>query len=360
MKRFAIASLIYVSTALCAKGQGSSPRLHIGDTMPEMTFHMLGYKDTLLHTADLTKKLTILSFWTPICSVSSGQLPVLNRLQEEFPDDLQIVTVGFNGREEGTVQKFLADSTSTAKGLHLPVALQPAHNPTLYPMLPFMGLPQNVWLNDKHVILAITDQFALTPARIQRAIRGEVMSLELKDFDTTYSTSKPLLVNGNGGADSEFIYRSLITPYKPLLSMGEIQERTDRYTRVAAGNATPVLLLLDAASGSDSTHRLPGYDPMNKRLLNLVTGNDLFGTAYYELPMEEGEKAEALRKRQLFSYELMMPPSFSYPSAYHKMLTDLCDYFGVKAGIETQPVTCLLVVKKGLLKKENPSNEEEN
>lgn len=360
MRPIAMTVLMYLGMWLAAEGQGGTERLHVGDTLPDMSLPVLGYKDTVLHTADLTKKLTVLSFWTPGCPVSSGQLPILNRLQAQFPDDLQIVTVGFSGREEGSVPKFLADSTSKAKDLRLPVVVQPARNPPLYPMLPFMGLPQNVWLNEKHVILGITDNLALTPEHIRHAIRGEKLSLALKDFDTTYDAGKPLLVNGNGGADTDYVYRSLITPYKPLLSMGEIQNRTDRYTRIAAGNETPVLLLQIAAAGSDSTGRLPSYDPMSKRLRNLVSGNDLFTTFWYDLPPAEGERAEALRKRQLFCYELMVPASASYATAYHKMLTDLCDYFGVRAGIETQPVNSLVMVKRGTLLHEAPSNEEEN
>lgn len=317
---------------LMSRGYGQAQpvkRLHIGDTMPPLVWRLLNSRDSSFDLGKVHSRLTILSFWTPECSFSAGQLGTLYRLEQTFPQNVTILPVAFDGGQAGQTQRYLTSHAGTPDAVQTRTALEPApfSESGLYSRLPFVGLPQNVWLDTYHVIRAITDHLPLTEQNIRRGIDEDVFPAELKEYDFSFDGTSPLLVNNNGGADSTFSYRSLITPYNPRISLGEFRQRTESRTRIAIGNSVPLALLQEAVLGSDTTGRLPSYDPMYKRVVNRVTKNDLFGTAWYDLPEDENEWAIALRKRQAFCYDLVLPPSFSYQQAYRKMKEDLCAFF---------------------------------
>ncbi len=348
MKKIGFALLVSLCIGRIFGQEKALIALRIGDTMPPVTLCIGHSEDTLFTPNDRKSHPTILGFWTPQCSFAASQLAVMEELQKEFPGNLRILPVGFDAHEEGSVQRYLADRTKKGGGIRIPVAIEGVQDSILYQLFPFVGLPLYIWIDSNKVIRGITDYLSFSEMNIRQFLGGVMPDLPLKYTDNSFDDGEPLLLNGNGGRDSAFIYRSLLLPYNPAVQMPFIEEKTERYVRIAAGNETPISLLLDAVYGINKNKGTYPYDPMRKRLQNKTVNLELFRTEWWSYGRSDYDKAEDMRKKQSFNYELILPPGYSTEEAYLKMLEDVSAFFRVKTTLVPQMVKGLaLVVRKG-------------
>jgi hypothetical protein len=152
---------------------------------------------------------------------------------------------------------------------------------------------------------------------------------------------KPILVNGNGGNDSAFLFRSIVVPYIDGLTLPEVRLNDERYTLLSKGNRTPYELLMWAYSGIDS---IPVKLQNLKRMFVAPT------STYYEsrrvnYHMQAEEEID-FRKKNEYSYQLTLPPKFTIKEAFEIAVQDLSRFFKVKVSIQTKMVPCLALVHK--------------
>ena len=331
-------------------GQGQKLKaLQVGDTLPPISLKLMNATQQSISLPDSSHKITVLEFWSPSCSFSTGEMYRLSGLQKEFEKDIAILPVGFDSQIGGTVADYVQEKQESAKPLPLATAVQTFTDTLLRRLFPYHGVPHYVWLNQSGRVLGITNDLPVNENNMQKLLRDEPVHFALKYTDTSFDTFRPLLVNGNGGSDSAFEYRSLITGYKPEISMLQIALRDSTATRIATGNTTPIGLIQMAASGLTGYGDKIGDDPLSKRLL-VETPDKRFDLRRQEWLQKDDSHLDELWQ-QYFCYELLLPPSFSVQDAYGKMMEDMGAFFNVQASIETRKINCLeltIADKQGL------------
>jgi thiol-disulfide isomerase/thioredoxin len=315
--------------------------LVIGDLMPDLKFEMLGYKEPTANLSDFKGKLLILDFWATWCSTCIKQFPKLDSLQNKFSDKIMVLPVGFDARREGSIKEFLVKRNNEGHPIDLPTALQKDSDSLLMKLIPFFGLPHEVWIDSTGRIIAITDGEEVSEKNISNYFQGKLEPLPLKYQDPDFDDQKPLLVNGNGGLAEDFVYRSIITNYNAAIAMSLVQENS-KVTRIGISNRSPMDLIKEAfgLSSSGELARILAYDYLNKRVSSSVSVLNRL--------TKKGDNTMAPVQRKefnLFCYDLTLPEQFSRTDAGKKMLSDLETFFRIKVSSRIEKVNCLLLVR---------------
>lgn len=191
--------------------------LNIGDTVPDITItNVYNYPASKIQLSDLKGKLVILDFWATWCGSCLSAFPEMHELKKTFGNDLDILFVNsFSGDNEAKVAHTFANlHKRTGRNILLPYVLQDS---LLSRYFPHKYVPHYVWLASGGRVLAITDRDAVTSGNIKAFLDGTQPSLIVKNDKLAYKPEVPLLVDGNGGDDSTFLYRSIVTKYKENL-----------------------------------------------------------------------------------------------------------------------------------------------
>jgi thiol-disulfide isomerase/thioredoxin len=304
--------------------------LNIGDTVPDITLtNVYNYPASTIHLSDLKGKLVILDFWSTWCGSCIEAMPEMEKLQKEFGDRIQVVLVNvFPHDDIKKVQPFFAKRKErTGDDLNLPYSLLQS---SIAPYFPFRSIPHYVWIDNKGKIIATTSQNELTSINITNALKGIVNGIHNKIDLLNFSGDTPLLVNGNGGNDSDFLYRSLFTKYIEGIELtgNVIKDNNGKITRFCLFNNPPIMLL--GAAYPDELNR-----PYNRILIECSNKSrfqhsEIYDSAYYQ---------------NLFCYDLIIPPSsISEFRSYVK--DDIKRYLGVKVIQCTRKMNCLVITKK--------------
>jgi hypothetical protein len=186
---------------------------------------------------------------------------------------------------------------------------------TLRKLFYFNTVPHEVWINDAGIVIAITDPIVVTDSVIQRMVDRKPLRLPLKYTDPTFDKYKPFLVAGNGGSDSSFLARSVLTEYKPEIRGACLVDSSAQRNRIFLSNRTLRVMYQRLYSAKfertgESTnlgHELE-RDKWDKRMV-IETKSGKFDRI-----ASSGNGAEAYEasKRELFfCYELILPPWYT-------------------------------------------------
>src|SRR6185312_15590115 len=93
---------IFIGVINNAVAQSSEIRpLVKGQKVPNLQLSLhIGDSTNTLNLYDLKKKLVLFDFWGIYCSSCIGQMPHLQKLQEEFGNNIQIIIVTKNSKNE--------------------------------------------------------------------------------------------------------------------------------------------------------------------------------------------------------------------------------------------------------------------
>ncbi|MDN5288981.1 MAG: TlpA family protein disulfide reductase [Mucilaginibacter sp.] len=317
MKRFfgflgllcAFFSAVVQENRSMVKGVGSG--LRVGDRVPDVVLAgwmngraELGGKVRL---ADFKGKLVILDFWSTYCGACIQAMPGLDSLQRVFGDKLVVLPVAFEARER--VLAFWKKN-ALLQALSLPSVVEDKELSVLFP---HRLLPHDVWIDGNGVVLGFTEAREITVSRINAVLSGKGLDLGMKRDVLDYAWDKPLLVNGNGGRDGDFRYRSLMTGFLRGLPAG-VRVEVDtlrKQIRVRATNVRPMVL----------------YGLADKRL-RYLPDRQVTGGARDRLVFEV-KPGMGLDTAHLYGYELILP-GCSVSLARRSIKEDLDRFFGVR------------------------------
>jgi hypothetical protein len=249
-----------------------------------------------------------------------------------------------NYRNESFNLQFFASRKKMGKPIGLPSVVEAD---TLFAWFPGGAMPHEIWIDPQGRIIYMTDELAVSKEVIVSVLKGDKPTLP-RDFvdDHYFRGDKPILVDGNGGDDSLFIYRSIITRRnKALRGRGFEQFQNHSMTRLLNCNRTvyDFYKILGRLGYYGDSLRDLGADTWNKRLLvrglNLNKFKDWKDCNYSDY-----RDADAFQNENLFTYEVILPPSNSIREAYRFMDLDISRFFKVYATVERKSISCLALM----------------
>jgi thiol-disulfide isomerase/thioredoxin len=287
-----------------------------------------GKEVTAFRLSELRGKLVILDFWATWCAPCRKMVPVMDSLQRVFGEKVLFLPVTYERAE--VVAPVLA-AMRKVRDFELP---EVTSDVVLGRLFPHRSLPHYVWISGEGVVLAVTEEAAVTGENIRRFLSSGKGSLAVKrDSVARYDAGLPLLVDGNGGDGSGLVYHSVLTGYKAGLAGGLSVSRFDGGSgqRFTARNV-PFPWLCRLAFGEGGR-----VFPTSRTLLlsRDTMDTELSGQAYNEW----------LAGGRGWCYELALPPGLAR-SAYSFLQADLGRLFPrYAAGVEKRVMRCLALVR---------------
>jgi len=193
--------------------QGIRPgALLVGDPLPVKELrNVINYPSKNLKFEFHNGKLTILVFWSTTCRGCIAFWPELQKLQEQFGKDLQVILVNMR-EDEKVVRDFLtARKKVSGEAMNLPISCRDS---VLWTPFNRRGVPRYYWIDSEGNLASVTHRDQVTSENISRWIASGPIRLE-QIIEDLYDVmgNKPIFVNGNGGdreADA-FIWSSSLT-----------------------------------------------------------------------------------------------------------------------------------------------------
>lgn len=162
--------------------------------------------------ADLKGKYFVLDFWSRWCTACIASFPKLKKLSERFDSKLNFILVGWDDRQIRPLFKKLNGKYD----LQIPCAF----DTVTFHKFGIKGLPHLIWVDSSGIVKAITNGEPLNVENLEKFINNKPLNLGVKpnaeqqvSRKLLYDKSKPFLIQGNGGVDSNFLYRSVLTKW---------------------------------------------------------------------------------------------------------------------------------------------------
>jgi thiol-disulfide isomerase/thioredoxin len=329
----AIGLIIYCREDVFAQNARSVQNPEIGKSVPAFTLEKIGnYGKTTASSKDLTGSFIILDFWNKGCVSCIQSFPKLNEVHEKYKGKLHIILIGTE--EDGIDEMF--ERSRKRLGLKFPYA----YNFPLYKQFVPQGAPHLLWIDDKGIVQAITSGDELKIRNIEAFLKGESFDFidrshnaYAKSAYTEYDPDKPYLVNGNGGDESDFIYRSLLgkrkpgTPSKAVYDVSPLTPFGDKMVYEGVGSLRELYTV--AYTGK----------------LQWRYGDSIYRTTYGKIMFELDDTTKFKVNREtgegLYWYSLIVPAAKATPEHIMEgMQRDLHYYFGYEARVETRMLPC--------------------
>jgi thiol-disulfide isomerase/thioredoxin len=318
------------------------PGIKIGERVPDLYIDkVVNYKKSTLQFDELKGKPIILQFWHQYCPVCRGEFSKLEKLQEEFGDHVNFLLVTF--QSEASVKNFFQEQKKSGKSISIASVVE---DTLLRKTFPHDGDPHLVWISKDGTVQAITNHLALSEENLRKWLSNGDIHLPIKNTQFDFDINKPLLVNNNGGTDDAFSYRSLITSFiDSIPTIPLTVNRDSTRTRVFISNSTIDELFKELYIKYDTTtSRYLDLDWLNKRII--IDYQDSSVSANWSKAYQNGFDAlNNFQKSHMFTYELILPPSYSEQEALRYAKENLERYFRINSSIEKRTVRCLSLIR---------------
>lgn len=195
MKYFAMNMLLI--WAFNSYGQADSK---IGKKVPDLQFQkIVNFHKQEASIAEFTGKVIILDFWATWCSPCIKSFPELERLQFNFKDQLQVITI--TDDSEKRIEQFLSK-----RKLAFPVVIDEKRE--LAKIFPHRIIPHTIVINKQGIVQAITSSSEITEDLIKKVMADEKIALPEKLDVINFDPSKLLSESDN------FTYQITIAPFR--------------------------------------------------------------------------------------------------------------------------------------------------
>ncbi|WP_158642803.1 TlpA family protein disulfide reductase [Mucilaginibacter ginsenosidivorax] len=209
--------------------------LKVGDQVPDLLLaSILNNDDHVVHIHDFKGQLLIIDFWATSCGGCIEALRRMDSLARLFNGRLQILPVT---AEKSARIKIFQTKNGYLKGWKFRTVTD---DTALHALFPHRLLPHEVWIDGGGKVLGFTEATDVNAITIKQVLAGGGLGPKSKKDVLDYNRHKPLLVAGNGGSDTLYRYRSVITGMLPGLpsAMGFSYDSVKHLTVVRATNVS--------------------------------------------------------------------------------------------------------------------------
>lgn len=278
---------------------------------------------------DFKGKWLILDFWNKGCSACIASFPKINDEQKKFGDKVQFMMVGQQDKENA-IQAIYAKFRE-----HQSLKMPCAFDSTLYlHRFSIWGAPYIIIIDPEGIVRGITDN--VDSEDIASFLKGEIPKLQPAyrhdESGPSYDINIPFLVRGNGGNDTDFLYRSILSTWTPSTILTFPAKIFDLLN---PGNGIKDINKFEALGVS--VQRLYLYAYLGE---NPINEEDVLAGRYWKSVLIESKdssliKGDYKKVSNIFSYSLIVPKSkASKQYMMEVMQRDLQNYFGYNLNIE--------------------------
>lgn len=327
-----IGLLLFLLSFLCSLRAQNEKYPTVGQPCPDFLLRNIKYYSIPKATLkDFKGKWLVLDFWNKSCGACIASFPKVSALQKEFGDKVQFMLVGIQDKEK-QIEPLYARFRE-----HENLIVPCAFDSVLANQFDIYTAPYIIVINELGVVQSIST--SLNSADMREFLKGNVPRLakayrvheeEVVDSLVPYNPKKHFLVNGNGGIDSVFLFRSIFTIFDYFKQHASVPRSIegDIYKGRFQVLGVPLEVLYNYAyygiSRPDS-----GY---NSRAILEVENQTLFQYSYSH-------------NENLFCYSLTVPESKANKEDMEFIMRrDLENYFGYTAAVEERKFPCFRLV----------------
>lgn len=165
--------------------------------------------ESIQSTTIIKGKKVILDLFNSSCIVCFRMLPKIQTLQDKFGSNLQFILLG---DEDAHIRK-VYEKFRKNMGLEFTVVYDSvffrSHD------IPFV--PRYIWIDEFGIVRAVTGPDEITENNIRSFIKYGSFAIKPVVERIAFSADKLLLTGGNGGTDTSFLFRSVLSLYQPSL-----------------------------------------------------------------------------------------------------------------------------------------------
>ncbi|MCW3107633.1 MAG: alkyl hydroperoxide reductase/Thiol specific antioxidant/Mal allergen, partial [Segetibacter sp.] len=300
----------------------------VGKTCPNFNIkNILFYQRSSININELRGKWIVLDFWHKYCSSCVSSFAETNAMQKEFHNEVQFFLIGRQD-EKNEIRKIY---DRFRKKLELGLAV--TFDSSLHKQLDVGACPYIIVIDTAGIVRAIT--LKISSKTIKDFLTGHEPFLEKafrqnEDRAFPYDKNIPLLIAGNGGVESTFLYRSLLTPWQ-----SELPEMTT-----------------ESMAGFLSISKTSGFETLGASITDLykyaylgVYGWGFSDTQYgryakwpiLEIKNKSSFESDRASGKSYYSYSVIVPPKKRTIKFLQKIMqNDLANYFGYIGKIENR------------------------
>jgi thiol-disulfide isomerase/thioredoxin len=305
-------------------------KLKPGEKVPDITFTILNNgKVNTATLADFKGKIVILDYWSIWCGSCIAAFPKLQALQEKFRKDVEILPVSFLHSPQ-TVQGFIKRRKGTEDEIKLPLAIFENTNNKLFRSLPTTGYPYEIWIDRNGNFIQASESSDINEANLVKVIKGGVLNFKSHNLQMNFDQKKPLLTDNNGGPDTGFAFRSLITKYIDSIPANRTEKTSNHILLV--NRSIGELVKMAVKNGIND-------DPYNKSVF--FEGTD--SCKNHVLPSPEKFLDHQWEEANLYCYDLKLPAGYSKEELFQFMHDDLDRFFRIKTSWEMHLMKCFIL-----------------
>lgn len=322
--------LLNISFAQSPNKYLSEPQ--VGKPCPNFVLNKIDfYKSKKVSLSDLKGKWVVLDFWSRFCSGCIASFPTINKEQEQFGDSVQFVMIA---PDSSTGERQIYSNYQSKLNLSMPSAF----DSEIGRAFNVGQLPHTIIIDPNGIVRAVTVSPEAT--KLIELMKGKNPKFSAASYANrkdnlerfSYDWKVPYLVNGNGGVDSDFLFRSLLTQWKPSNptfrngSMLQFQKYLANGGRFELISVSVDVLYQAAYSG----RRVFGVDDTT-----------LYGK-FSPVPIFKIKDSSSLHHdgatgKNLYCYSLSVPVNKANESDMMQIMqSDLKNYFGYEVAVETQ------------------------
>ncbi|MBB6271867.1 thiol-disulfide isomerase/thioredoxin [Pedobacter cryoconitis] len=342
LEYYTVLLLLLLLTPFNIIAQSPNTYPEVGKPCPDFNLKdVVNSQTKTLTLKDLKGQYFILDFWSRWCIACVASFPKMNHYQEQSNGKLKVILVGL----DDPAIRPLFERVRKKYDLKLTCAFDvPIHK-----SFGVSSVPHLVWVDANGIVKAITASEPVNQENLDKFINDVPMNLPQKSNSRqavadrlAYDSNKPILINGNGGIDTTFLYRSLLckwTRKMPVIIQHQFLANRKTLNKVFV-SGSPLSLLYKLAYNTDSISSFPSFD--NKP--------NSYGHYWYYPILEMADTSLFCPRYEyeenLFTYSLIVNDKKTNRIEIQKqMQRDLFSYFGYQVRVETRKMPYWRLVK---------------
>jgi thiol-disulfide isomerase/thioredoxin len=308
----------------------------VGKKCPDIVLKNIKYfSKKKASLSEFSGKWLVLDFWNKHCAACVASFPRTNALQKQFAGKVQFMLVGIQDPEKQIEKKY--ELYRERENLEMPCSF----DSVLARQWGIEAGPYIIVIDNHGVVQGITA--GLYRDQIQTFLAGgkpdlaPVYSIDPNDTvdqRVSFDASQAFLINGNGGPDSSFLFRSILARFNFF--------KQQQFLPMSIGDSRH--------SSRFQVLGVPLYMLYNYAYFGVPFPGGTIGDStrgrYQDFPILEIRDSSIFQSstgdnKNLFSYSLILPPQdTTSESLQQAMQRDLQNYFGYEASVEIRKCDC--------------------